>query len=319
MSVYQHEGQVLPYLVDGGAEGGEPVGFVEAHRTVLRDALAERGSLLLRGFPVAGVAGFEAVVRALSGEPLRYSERSSPRSTISGNVYTSTDYPPDEEIFLHNENSYQASWPRTLYFYCVRPPETLGATPLADIRQVYAAIDPSVRSEFERRKWMVVRNFRDRFGVSWRDVFGTEDRAEVRSYCAEHGITPEWTGDDQLRTTAVREPVRTHPVSGAPVWFNHATFFHYTTLSADVRDGLLELFGEDELPTNTYYGDGGRIPDDVVAHLRECYRDAAVRFDWRRDDILVVDNMAAAHGREPYTGDRKIAVAMAEPFEPAAG
>ncbi|MFJ8027014.1 hypothetical protein [Streptomyces sp. NPDC096311] len=31
------------------------------------------------------------------------------------------------------------------------------------------------------------------------------------------------------------------------------------------------------------------------------------------DDVLVVDNMLAAHGREPFTGPRKIAVAMAEP------
>ena len=64
-----------------------------------------------------------------------------------------------------------------------------------------------------------------------------------------------------------------------------------------------------------HYGDGGRIPDEVMDHLRAAYRAASTRFDWERDDILIVDNMLAAHGREPFTGPRKIAVAMAEPWE----
>ncbi len=103
------------------------------------------------------------------------------------------------------------------------------------------------------------------------------------------------------------------------MWFNHITFFHVTTLPEDVQEGLLALFGEDGLPTNTYYGDGGRIPDDVMAHLRSCYEKCRVRFDWQRDDILVVDNMLSSHGREPFTGDRKIAVAMAEPHTAGQG
>ncbi|WP_369077424.1 hypothetical protein [Actinoplanes auranticolor] len=60
---------------------------------------------------------------------------------------------------------------------------------------------------------------------------------------------------------------------------------HVTTLAPDIREGLLELFDEEDLPTNTYYGDGGRIPEDVMDHLRSCYRAATVRFDWRRDDL----------------------------------
>ncbi|HVQ91548.1 MAG TPA: TauD/TfdA family dioxygenase [Mycobacteriales bacterium] len=286
--------------------------FLATERPRIRQLLQRHGAVLLRGFDVDGVDGLDRTVRTLSGAPLTYSERSSPRSTIKGQVYTSTDYPPDEEIFLHNENSYQAAWPLTLYFYCAQPPDTLGATPLADIRQVYRSIDPSVRAEFTRRKWMVVRNFHDGFGVSWRHVFNTEDRAEVAGYCARNGIELEWRGTDGLRTRAIREPVHTHPGTGATVWFNHATFFHVTTLPTDVHTGLREIFEDEDLPSNTFYGDGGRIPDDVIAHLRACYRAASVRFDWARHDILVVDNMLAAHGREPFTGPRRIAVAMAE-------
>ncbi|MFJ5552100.1 TauD/TfdA family dioxygenase [Streptomyces sp. NPDC093225] len=308
--------QSLAFVVE--RESGSPgiVELIGKESAQLRERLRAHGALLLRGFDVGGVDGFAEVVRALSGEPLKYSERSSPRSTIKGNVYTSTDYPPDEEIFLHTENSYQAAWPQLLYFHCVREPETLGATPLADTREVLRRIDPAVVAEFERRGWTAVRNFHEGFGVDWRHVFNTEDRAEVEANCRAKKLQYEWTEDGGLRTRGIRRAVHVHPVTGERVWFNHITFFHNSTLAPDVRAGMLELFDEADLPSNTFYGDGGTIPDEVTAHLRDCYRAASTRFDYRADDVLVVDNMLAAHGREPFTGPRRIAVAMAEPYTP---
>ncbi|MEV4641953.1 TauD/TfdA family dioxygenase [Actinoplanes sp. NPDC049548] len=305
----------LPLVVPAGPDT-DLVGRLGRERDRLRAALDTHGALLFRGFDVGGVTGLQSTVEALSGATLTYTEASSPRTAIEGNVYTSTDHPAEEEIFLHNECSYQDSWPMTLYFYCVRPPATLGSTPLADTRRIWQAIDPSVREEFERRRWSLVRNYHPNFGVPWRTVFQAAGRDDVEAYCRAHGLSAEWQGTEGLRTRAVRDAVHRHPRTGQTVWFNHITFFHASTLPEDVREGLLALFGEENLPTNTYYGDGGRIPDDVVDHLRKCYEDAKLRFDWQRDDVLVVDNMLASHAREPYTGDRKIAVAMAEPHTP---
>ncbi|MFG1778053.1 TauD/TfdA family dioxygenase [Micromonospora sp. NPDC049051] len=307
-------GATLPVVVEN--DGRELTELIAARRAELRASLVAHGGLLFRGFDVGGVEGFDRVVRALSGEPLLYTERSSPRHAIAGRVYTSTDYPPDEEIFLHNENSYQARWPLTLFFHCLTPPDTQGATPLADVRRVHDEIDPAVREEFLRRRWMLVRNFHSDFGAPWQHVFGTEDRAEVEAYAAANRIEVQWQGADGLRTRAVRDAVHHRPGSDTPRWFNHATFFHVSTLAKDLQEGLLAMFGTEGLPANTYYGDGGEIPDDVVEHLRAAYRTASVRFDYQRDDVLVVDNMTAAHGREPFTGPRKIAVAMAEAHTP---
>ncbi|MGV9268859.1 TauD/TfdA family dioxygenase [Kitasatospora sp. NPDC003701] len=306
----------LAYVVEAGTDSRAPREVFEAERPLIRRKLLEHGAVLLRGFPIDGVAGFQEAVRTLSGDPLVYNERSSPRHSILGNVYTSTDYPPNEEIFLHNENSYQASWPRLLWFYCETAPETRGATPLADIRAVHRAIDPGVREEFARKGWMVVRNFHEGFGVPWRSVFNTDDRAVVEAHAERSGLTVEWRGADGLRTKAVRKAIHRHPDTGEEVWFNHATFFHYTTLAPDVQEGLLALFDEEDMPSNTYFGDGTPIPADVTAHLRDCYRAASTRFDWQQRDILIVENMLAAHAREPFTGPRKIAVAMTEGHVP---
>jgi alpha-ketoglutarate-dependent taurine dioxygenase len=287
--------------------------FVAAGRQALRALLHKHGALLLRGFQVDGIDGFETAVRAMSGEPLPYEERSSPRSTIKDRIYTSTDYPPAEEIFLHNENSYRSTWPMTLYFYCMEPPDERGATPLSDTRQVLVTLDAAIRDEFARRRWMAVRNLGLEFGLFWQEVFNTDDRDEIIRFCAANDVRAEWRPDGGLRTTSVRETIHRHPWTGEPVWFNHAAVFHISTLPRDVRDGIREMFDEQGLPSNSYFGDGGVITDDVMLHIRECYRADAVRFDHQRGDVLVIDNMLVAHGREPFTGPRKIAVAMTEP------
>jgi alpha-ketoglutarate-dependent taurine dioxygenase len=307
----------LPYVMTSGSPDEPITGVAGESRSRLRELLSCHGAVLLRGFRVADVGDFGRFATMFSQDRLiEYSERSSPRTSLADAVYTSTDYPPDQTIFLHNENSYQCSWPRTLYFHCVRPPATQGATPLADIRRVHASIHPDVRAEFERRGWSVVRNFHPGFGASWEYVFGTDDRSAVADYCRDNRIDHTWIGERQLRTTAVRSAVHTHPDTGERVWFNHIVFFHHTTLPEEVRAGLLAIFPVEDLPSNTYFGDGGVIPDETIAHLRDCYERHRVRFDWQAGDVLLVDNMLACHGREPFTGARKIAVAMTNPYRP---
>jgi alpha-ketoglutarate-dependent taurine dioxygenase len=98
------------------------------------------------------------------------------------------------------------------------------------------------------------------------------------------------------------------------VWFNHATFFHVTTLETSVRDALLTDFAGAELPTNTFYGDGSPIEPEVLDELREAYRQQTVAFPWEAGDVLLLDNMLVAHGRAPYIGARKVLVGMARPY-----
>ncbi len=310
-----HPEQQLPLLITPELSGVDLIGWVTNNRDVLESKLLQYGGILFRGFDLATADDFERFITAVSGEPLEYRERSSPRSQVHGRIYTSTEHPADQRIFLHNENSYQKTWPLRIFFFCLTPAETQGATPIADVRKVYERIDPQIRQRFIEKQVMYVRNFGASAGLSltWQNVFQTEDKAEVEAYCRKAGIDFEWRDGDRLRTRSVGPLALRHPLTNEMIWFNHATFFHVSTLEPMIRDALLRQFAEDELPSNTFYGDGSPIEPMVLDELRRAYEAETISFPWQKGDLLMLDNMLVAHGREPFTGPRKILTGMTNP------
>jgi alpha-ketoglutarate-dependent taurine dioxygenase len=311
----QKGGAELPLLMSPSVEGVDLTAWALNNREFIETHLLKHGGILFRNFNISSPEVFEQFVVACSDEPLQYRERSSPRTQVSSYIYTSTDYPADQHIFLHNENSYQHAWPMKIFFFCLSPAMEGGETPIADCRKVLERIDLKVRERFIEKGWMLVRNFGGGLSLTWQSVFQTEDKSAVEAYCRLGGIDTEWRGD-RLRTRQVRRAVARHPATGEMVWFNHAAFFHVSTLEPSAREVLLSGLEEDDLPNNTYYGDGSVIEPDVLEDIREAYRREMVSFAWQEGDILMLDNMLVAHGRNPYLGQRKVMVAMADSFSP---
>ena len=303
-----------PTLIRPTLEGLSLSEWARNNRERILTLWEEKRALLFRGFDLGGIPGFEHTVDALSdGPPLPYLDRSTPRVEYSPNVYCTTIYPAENTIRLHNEGSYWTVHPQKAFFACMTAPETGGETPIGDVHGVHERIDPEVREEFARRKWMLQRNYNAGLSLPWQEVYQTHDRAEVEAYCRENRVEFEWLDGDRLRTRQVREPILVHPRSGEPLWHNHAAFFHITTRDAALREALEHEFDEGDLPYNTYYGDGGEIAPDVIRHLNEAYDAELVKFRWQEGDCHLIDNLRLAHAREPYTGDRLILVALTEP------
>jgi alpha-ketoglutarate-dependent taurine dioxygenase len=271
-------------------------------------ALYEAGAVLFRGFGVTDVGDFESAITALTEPDAESREESSPRSAVGAKAFTSTEYPPEYPIQPHNEFSYRARYPHRLVFGCVTPAEEGGATPLADCRRVLDALPADVIERFERDGVLYVRNFAG-LGVSWQDAFGTTSKEDVEQYCRDSDIEFTWTKGG-LRTTQRRPAVVAHPVTGDRAWFNHALIWNvHGTEPREVREALLKLPGE-LVPTNSYYGDGATIEEDVIEELRRAYAAATIRFRWEAGDVLLVDNVLTAHGRDSFTGERRILVGM---------
>ena len=162
---------------------------------------------------------------------------------------------------------------------------------------------------------MYVRNFSDNLDLSWENVFQTKDKLEIENYCSQSGIEFEWKdGGKHLKTRQVCQAVATHPKTEETVWFNQAHLFHVSSLNSEIRQTLLSTMKEDELPRNAYYGDGSPIEASVLDEIRKIYQQEAIIFPWQEGDVLMLDNMLIAHGRQPFIGSRKVVVGMAEPF-----
>lgn len=303
----------LPLVYQPVVEGLSLPHWAGANFKQIRARLLTAGAILFRGFKISSTEEFQEFLTSVAGDLLDYSYRSTPRTQISGKVYTSTEYPAHQSIPLHNEMSYTRQWPMVLGFFCVLAPDEGGATPVADSRKVFKRIDPATRERFERKEVRYVRNYGADLDLSWQDVFQTNDPAAVEDYCREASIECEWRDAEHLRTSQLCQSVATHPETHEQVWFNQAHLFHVSSLDSELRNALLNSTGG-ELPRNAVHGDGSPISDDDLQEIRAAYEMEAVEFPWQQGDVLVVDNMLVAHGRRPYRGDRKIVVAMGKAY-----
>ncbi len=310
-----NEKDAFPLLVEPNISNLNLVSWAQGHRDLVESKLCDHGVILFRGFKVEGVDQFQDFARAVSKGLLDYTERAAPRNEVASNVYTSTEFPPDQVIPLHHEMSYSHNWPTKLWFYCAVAPAEGGRTPIVDDRRLVELIDPAIKKRFAEKKIMYIRNYGQGVDLTWQEAFQTEDRSVVEEYARKSRMQLEWRDDNRLCARSVRQVFATHPKTGQTVWFNHAHMFHSSNMPAAVREALLAEFSEDELPRNAFYGDGSPIEGSILGEIRELYEKEAVRFTWKEGDVMMVDNFLASHGREPFTGPRKILVAMAELYE----
>jgi len=300
-------------LLEPAVEGLNLVDWVGGNRQHIEQELLRYGAILFRDFNVNTVDEFEQFMKSLTGELLDYSYRSTPRTQVSGKIYTSTEYPAHQTIPLHNEMSYTRQWPMMLGFFCMETAVEGGETPIADSRKVYRRIDSSIRDRFSQKKVCYVRNYDDALDLAWQNVFQTADREDVEQFCLKAGIEFQWKNDKWLSTSEVCQAVAEHPETGEIVWFNQAHLFHVSSLEPEIRDSLVNSSGGAP-PRNAFYGDGGLIDEADLEEIRAAYEKETIIFHWQKRDILLLDNMLMAHGRKPYRGARKIVVGMGRPF-----
>jgi len=275
--------------------------------------LEKDGAILFSGFSAPGVEGFQSFAGSFGHPLLSYEFGSTPRSQVTGKgVYTSTEYPAHRSIPLHNEQAYTTDWPMRIWFYCAQAAEQGGETPIADSREVYRRIDPALRRRFSERGLTYVRNYGNGLDLDWQQVFNTDSAEAVEVFCRWQGIDVTWKDDGCLRTAQRCQAVARHPRTSDSVWFNQAHLFHLSALDEEMQAILLETVGEDNLPRNVYYGDGSAIEASALEEVRGVLDECRVVFPWRSGDILMLDNMLMAHAREPFSGSRKVVVAMAE-------
>ena len=300
-----------PPIVQVEAPAGA-VPWAAEHRDALRTVVNEHGSALVRGLRLRDTTEVAGVFGRLANGLMAEREAFAPRAVYSDGVYSSTKWPANQQMCMHHELSYTLEFPGLMMFACLSAPTQGGATTVSDSPTVLDALPADLVARFAQEGWLLTRNYNDEIGASYAEAFGTEDRAAVENYCQANAIEFEWQPDGGLRTRQRRYAVVRHPVTGQRCWFNQVAFLNEWTLDPEVREFLIEMYGEDALPFNTRFGHGDAIGEDVVEELNRVYTAHTMREPWQAGDLMLVDNIRCAHSREPFDGPREVLVALAD-------
>ncbi len=274
-----------------------------------REGLRTHGAVLLRGFDVSSAAALADATDVVFTEP--YDTAEHPRKMVDdGRVVTPVDYSSELELYWHNEDTFNDTWPALISFACAKVPASGGQTTFVDGTQVLSAFSPEARDRFTSTGVTYTRRFYPGFGLPWQTVFGTDDPAELARRCDERGEELAWE-DGVLCVRATRPAVRSG--DGEACWIAQILHWHEHCLPADVRADLTTTLGG-KLPRGCTFGDGTPIADETVQQLIDRSRGIEYPLDWQVGDMILVDNRRQAHGRRPYRGDRGVLVALGDPI-----
>ena len=326
---------------------------MSANREWVDSKILEYGAVLFRGFDIDSAAEVEADVRAFEPNLSNEYRGTSPRVAQGGTdyVFSAAEVPSHFPIAQHLEMSFLPAPPRRLFFSALQAPEGKkgGETALTNFRKVYRDVPTKLRDKLAQKKIRYTRKhlekgFKPAFLTTdisslkgWSDLFGTSNKTVVEEICQKEHLPIRWEG--RKKRTFVSEydsePFQLHPDTREPVWFNHAQVFHWSTFPAELwfafrrtRDlrfllrsistfcvsFLTYVVLRRRVALNVAFGDGTPISVREMGQIRKAVHKNMVFNQWRKGDLLMIDNFSTSHGREPtYSKNRKIVVAWSFP------
>jgi alpha-ketoglutarate-dependent taurine dioxygenase len=314
VGMMENSNSPLPLLIKPENENFDLKNWISENKPTIELLLHKHGGILFRGFGIDSIDAFNSLMACYSSETIPYMFRSSPRYSLADRVYVSTTHPQQREIKMHSESSYSFAWGKKILFCCVTEPTDRGETPIADNRKVLNHLSEDIINKFESLGVIYQRNLSSEIGMSVKEVFQMETEDEITAYCKENNIDIEFSSPDDAVIRWKRPAIVYHPVTKEKIWFNHSYFFNKYSILEEIGLSHDDDSLDDYLASNTFFGDGSVISYEEYQEIENAYNKEKVVFTWKKGDVLFLDNMLTAHGRSPYTGERKIVVSIIEPY-----
>lgn len=308
--------------------------LIRARQPAMRALLERHGAVLFRGFGVSAPDEFESALAALGLEASAdYPFGVSPRHAVTRRVFKSTEYANFMVIPPHTEMAYLRYRPRWIAFYCDVPPERFGETPLYDMAAAFDRLPQALQQRLLGLEMSYVRFIRHKkalvtFERTIEETFGTRERAAIEAFCREYDIRTRWIGDRFLRAETVLPAVAIHPDTGRHCL--NAQFINARSLISGIARIARRYPAPMRMLFNAYIrfqyskktvhyrsrpADGPDFTAAETAAIDRAIHGASTVFTWRRGDMIVIDNVRAAHGRLNVKGPRRILTALGDMYD----
>ncbi|KAI3786126.1 hypothetical protein L1987_45256 [Smallanthus sonchifolius] len=269
---------------------------IKANRTWLDSLLHRSGAILFRGFHVSSASDFNDVVEASGYEDFSYGVGGAgTRTKVVGRVYTANEAPPDQNIPFHHEMAHAPVYPSKLFFFCEVEPGKGGETCIALSHVIYERMrqkHPKFIEEMEEKGLIYTRYVGEEsdpsspIGRSWKEVFMTEDKAVAEERAAKLGMKLEWVEGAVKVIIGPKPGFRYDEVKKHKIWFNGVVGGFKDKLNDDPSKGVV-------------FSDGKPLPTDVPGDCSKIFDEECVALQWRKGDVLLLDNLAVLHSRRP--------------------
>ena len=297
------------------------IDWIDSNQSLLDALLIDFGAIVFRGFAFKTADDFDRFVSRYEQYSDGYVAGASPRSSVVGNVMEATRLAPRFLIWLHQEMAYLPNYPSKIAFFGRKVPEQGGATIIGDMREFTRRMPSAVRTRAEMLGVRGVRNYgpagegarvaRHPDDKPWDEGFGTRDRSEVETICEAMGIKPIWNSDGSLTVVSKTEAFANHPVTGERIYRSllHTNNRTYSAFG-DNNPEWDESRKRQAFNTGYTLGDGEPLTTEESREIEGLVDDLIVRWKWQDGDIMLLDNLQVAHGRDPFVGERETLVAL---------
>jgi hypothetical protein len=287
--------------------------WIGSKREEFSDQAHRHGAVLFRAFPLTTAEDFDRFVAAFELENFPYDDSLSNavRVNRTPRVFTANEAPPTVEIFLHHEMAQTPLYPSRLFFFCEKPAEQGGATPICRSDLLWARLvercpefaRDCVEKGLKYSNVMPSQNDPDSgMGRSWQSTLRATTREEAEQRLRGLGYNWDWLDDGCLRATTPVLPAVYELSPGRRSFFNQliAAYCGWKDRRNDPSKSIS-------------FGDGSPLDDDAVRVAIELADELTFDVPWQQGDVAFVDNLVAMHGRRTFSGSRKILASLVSP------
>ncbi|KAL2848187.1 hypothetical protein BJY01DRAFT_262763 [Aspergillus pseudoustus] len=284
------------------------------------------GAILIRGLPIKTPLDYSRVAHALGLSPHIEVGRPPLRTVLAPNVKTANEGPPELPIWPHNEYGWSTINPAWLTFCALKVPASGGATPLTSSIYIATQLEERAPAFLEQLRSRGARyTYRytteqlvSNTGNSIRGAYGEhvtdEDdgetfRRKVEAEIRRHSERFEWHDDGSLSVTHVVPAIRIHNPTGLKVFFGNITSaWGRSRYHGATRHPFRGDDGSYHPPPQ--FGDGSPMDVNDLDTLLNIAEEGAVNVNWEKGDLVIIDNYAVQHSRQPWVGERLVLAAL---------